>query len=366
MELWKKNFLFVFSLLEIILFAFLFLFLTTDFYQELKQEQQNLQLTTENLDSYLVDQDSSILHVLQQVHQSQELYFKVTRQDGTVKISSLPSVTQHQLDSSSGVLSAGSFHYLFLEKQGTSNDGTVKITYVQDISRVYKSFHQQILLAVASGLGLSVAVGALLYWQLKKLYRPIQNLSHELRTPLTLISGYSELLLRTKQSEENQLKMAQNILDESRSLQKTIEELLIMGDLKGQEPKKTALRLSDLVNALQPNYPMVMLKVENEEMVQGNEVLLNRLLVNLLDNAIRDNNSAELLISQKKLIIKNPAKEPLAASTLKKMNKGRKLAPHEYQGTGQGFLIAREIVLLHGGTLTIENKAGFVEVTAAF
>lgn len=48
------------------------------------------------------------------------------------------------------------------------------------------------------------------------------------------------------------------------------------------------------------------------------------------------------------------------------MNKGRKLAPHEYQGTGQGFLIAREIVLLHGGTLTIENKAGFVEVTAAF
>ena len=42
-----------------------------------------------------------------------------------------------------------------------------------------------------------------LYYIMKKLYYPINNIAHELRTPLTNIYGYAEYIQKAKLTEED-------------------------------------------------------------------------------------------------------------------------------------------------------------------
>lgn len=58
--------------------------------------------------------------------------------------------------------------------------------------------------------------------------------------------------------------------------------------------------------------------------------------------------------------------KPISQKLVKKMNQGKKLVPSEYEGTGQGIRICREIVHLHGGTIQIKSDNKGTVVTIDF
>ncbi|WP_265459421.1 sensor histidine kinase [Enterococcus sp. HY326] len=366
MQLWKKNFIFVFALIEIILFTALLAFTSLNFYQELHKEFAAFNATATNLTFPLYrmaqEEEQSNLVLLASFHQQQGLTYALTDSQGQSLFSYLPPELSENVTEANTILKQDADKYFLLKQQLVTADGTYQIVYLKDCQKLYQNFYQQILFAVALGLFLSAILGGVLYWQLKKIYRPIQNLAHELRTPLTLISGYSELLLRTKQPAEKQSLMTQKILTEARALQKTIEELLIVGNLKNDDLKKGPLLLSEIVQKLASNYSDLSLTISNEKTIQGNPVLLTRLLANLLDNAQRESPQIIVNISRGNLTIINSISREISKETLRKLNKGRQLTAAEYAGSGQGFLIAREIADLHQMQLSITATKTTVEV----
>lgn len=366
MQLWKKNFIFVFALIEIILFTALLAFTSLNFYQELHKEFAAFNATATNLTYPLYrmskEEEQSNLVLLASFHQQQGLTYALTDSQGQSLISYLPPELSDDVSEANTILKQGANKYFLVKQQLLTANGTYQIVYLKDCRQLYQNFYRQILFAVALGLFLSAVLGGVLYWQLKKIYRPIQNLAHELRTPLTLISGYSELLLRTKQPAEKQSLMTKKILTESQALQKTIEELLIVGNLKTDDLKKGPLLLSEIVQKLASNYSDLSLTISNEKTIQGNPVLLTRLLANLLDNAQRESPQIIVNISGGNLTIINSISREISKETLRKLNKGRQLTAAEYAGSGQGFLIAREIADLHQMQLSIVATKTTVKV----
>lgn len=139
-----------------------------------------------------------------------------------------------------------------------------------------------------------------------------------LRTPLTVIVGNAELIMRLKMSESD-------IID------------------VGSQIVKEPVLISDIMTNLQGKYPEFECQNEGEAPVNGNSVLLLRLMDNLLANAFAVGTEVVVLVSGKttKLINNGP---PIHERTIRKLNNGRRLAIGEYQGNGQGVIICHEIM----------------------
>lgn len=123
----------------------------------------------------------------------------------------------------------------------------------------------------------------------------IDNLAHELRTPLTAIYGYAEYMQKTKLQEEDKYVSTQFILDESRRLKSISEMLLDMAALREEaELEKKNIYMKELLYRIEKLESIKMNEKEIEyiykstfDKLYGNEDLVESLLVNLIDNAIK-------------------------------------------------------------------------------
>ena len=90
-----------------------------------------------------------------------------------------------------------------------------------------------ILLSAAGIFTMALTVG--LYFTLRQIYRPIDNLAHELRTPLTVVNGYAQYITLAAIDEEERLNAAGFIVSESRRLQDIVDKLLVLSNIKKGE-----------------------------------------------------------------------------------------------------------------------------------
>lgn len=125
--------------------------------------------------------------------------------------------------------------------------------------------------------------------------RLIDNLAHELRTPLTAIYGYAEYMQKTNLSEQDKYVSTQFILHESKRL-KTISEMLLnlavlreesqleMGKINVEALFK---RLHQIEN-IKLREKHIQFSIQNTlQSLYGNEELIEGMLINLIDNAIK-------------------------------------------------------------------------------
>ncbi|MBQ7386728.1 MAG: histidine kinase [Clostridia bacterium] len=124
------------------------------------------------------------------------------------------------------------------------------------------------------------------------------NVSHELKTPLTSISGYSELISSGMADGEDARRFAKKIKRESDRLVTLVGDIIRLTQLDGGEipyddgvldlsriAAQVADRLADVAAAEE-----VSLKVSAERAeVLGNEKILDEMIHNLIDNAIKYN-----------------------------------------------------------------------------
>lgn len=124
------------------------------------------------------------------------------------------------------------------------------------------------------------------------------NVSHELKTPLTSISGYSELIESGMASEKDIIHFAKEIHQNANRLLTLINDIIRLSelDVSTQTVLMEELDLYEVakrcVNSLEVNANNhdVTLSLEGETAkIEANKEMMNELIYNLCDNAIRYN-----------------------------------------------------------------------------
>lgn len=125
--------------------------------------------------------------------------------------------------------------------------------------------------------------------------RLIDNLAHELKTPLTAIYGYAEYIQKTNLDEEKKYISTQFILEESRRLKNVSKILLDMAVLR--EEKQLEMHPIAMEKLFERLRKIEDIKLREKSIafhtscqlreIYGNEDLVEGMLINLLDNAIK-------------------------------------------------------------------------------
>lgn len=205
----------------------------------------------------------------------------------------------------------------------------------------------------------------------------ITNVAHDLRTPLTSIIGYLELLAGNQQvPADMQHKYIEIAYGKSRRLQKLIEDLfgftkLNCGKIAMYVGQIDIVKLlGQLVEEAYPNFVEKGLSYDLQSNVPAKIInadgnLLARLFDNLIGNAIKygadgkrvlvkihaEGETVTVSVTNYGYVI--PADElPLIFNKFYRVEQSRSSSTG---GTGLGLAIAKEIVDMHGGTISVAS-----------
>ena len=204
------------------------------------------------------------------------------------------------------------------------------------------------------------------------------NVSHELKTPLTSISGYAELIEHNMVSQTDIPRFAGEIHRSATRLLTTINDIIKLSELDVMETTTLVLdRLplyqmaENCVDMLQVNAEkhQVTLKLEGEPAyIMGNREMVDEVLYNLCDNAIRYNNiNGSVVVRVKpegekvRLCVEDtgigiPEKyQSLVFERFYRVDKSRSKATG---GTGLGLAIVKHIVAQHEAEMKLESEPG--------
>ncbi len=203
------------------------------------------------------------------------------------------------------------------------------------------------------------------------------NVSHELKTPLTSISGYAELIETGMASDADVIHFAKGIHKNSNRLLTLINDIIRLSELDGTE-KEVEFEKVNLYLIAQTSLDMlqfmaqkhnVSLELEGEECyVWGNRQMLEELVYNLCDNAIRYNNdggsvtvklaeveeSIVMTIADTGIGIPKEAQERVF-ERFYRVDKSRSKSTG---GTGLGLAIVKHIIVKLQAEIAIESEVG--------
>jgi len=194
------------------------------------------------------------------------------------------------------------------------------------------------------------------------------GVAHEIGTPLGVISGRAAQLASRMPEDERGLRLAQTIQEEVEQINRTIRRFLELA--RGATPRAEEFRPDDLVRAAaamvehrfhKNGVELALDAPQDLPAMRGDLQLLQHLLVNLLLNACD--------ASQRGDRVQVRAAQSEGRMTLEVTDQGKgipeALAEHvmepffttkpQGQGSGLGLALAREIVRMHRGDLTIER-----------
>ena len=210
------------------------------------------------------------------------------------------------------------------------------------------------------------------------------NVSHELRTPLTAILGFSEVLIRGDDGPLNprQHEDMTTVLSSGRRLLALIDDLIDISRIEGNRleletrPLDLGPLLSGVVEELRAlagakGIGLTLIPAVDELTVVGDSVRLHEVFLNLVSNAVKftqpggtvrvvagveapaagDDQQVRVDVIDSGIGVPENERERI-------FEKFHRIAGPEYPGTGLGLSIARELVVRHGGRLTLDSTVG--------
>jgi heavy metal sensor kinase len=201
--------------------------------------------------------------------------------------------------------------------------------------------------------------------------------SHELRTPLTVIKGEMELALLKPRSEDEYRRVLQTQVNVVNDMVHVVEQLLAVAHAEDGDLAVNweSFDLRDLVRAASQTYTnqadakaiMIAVHADVSVRIKGEKILLERLIANLLENALRHTPvggrvTMELTLraSQAQLIVTDTGKGIAEEEMSKIFHKffDKKRASGSSASTGIGLGLCRWIAELHKGVIEAGNVSG--------
>jgi two-component system sensor histidine kinase CreC len=203
----------------------------------------------------------------------------------------------------------------------------------------------------------------------------VQSLTHELKSPLTAIRGAAELLQESPSPDDGR-HFANNIAEQSERMRVIIERLLALARIEQlQVPEEQHdFVLAELIDATVRSRAepiaarRLVLRIEGDTSItlRGDPFLVRQALGNLLDNAIE--------FSPEAGTIDISVAATSGRVTIAILDQGTGAPdyalPHVFdrfyslprpatgrKSTGLGLAFVREVARLHGGTVTLANRA---------
>lgn len=201
----------------------------------------------------------------------------------------------------------------------------------------------------------------------------VNNFSHEFKTPIVSIRGFAKLLKKGNLSVVQQQEYLEIIVDESTRLADLATNVLNLAKVENQSilTDISYFNLSEQIRncilLLEKKWikkKLTFIADFDEYMIYANEELLKQVWINLIDNAVKFSyEGGEIGISitevRGKVVISVKNNGPEISSDDKKRifdKFWQSDTSHSSEGTGIGMSIARRIVLLHKGQITVNSS----------
>ena len=202
--------------------------------------------------------------------------------------------------------------------------------------------------------------------------------SHELRTPLTIMRGELESLVKDPKLDEDVVERIGNVLEEAERLTRIVEGLLLVSRLETGEAQmhKDTFDLGEMINGIADQMApladdkllMMHRKITPGVLVEGDEIRLKQVGVNLLDNAFKytpeggqitlrvwaESNLAILTVSDTGMGISERALPHI----FDRFFRAEQARTSRVSGTGLGLSIVQSIVEAHGGKVLVDSQEG--------
>ena len=206
----------------------------------------------------------------------------------------------------------------------------------------------------------------------------VADMVHELRTPLSSLSAASHLLLRSELEEGQRSQIRQTIFNEVQRLNELTTNFLELSRLDSgrvrfeREPVHIEGLVRECMEILRPqaNAEGVTLEIDAGQVlapVLGDRSQLKRLLLNLINNAIKYNNKGGWVrvtlegVNRSLVLVvsdNGPGIPPEGLDNL--FDRFYRVPDQEGRvgGTGLGLAIAKKITLNHGGNISVQSELG--------
>ena len=200
------------------------------------------------------------------------------------------------------------------------------------------------------------------------------DVSHELRTPITVILAQSDYALQYSDTFEEAKESLEVINRHAKRMTNLINQIMELSKLERQkEIEKEKINFSNIVLQLLEDYkPLLESKnlnlvynVEKDLRIQGNKIMLERVFLNILMNAVkftktnievsltREDKTAVLKIRDDGIGISEENKK-FIWERFYQVNDSRN--KEENKGSGLGLSMVKKIVDLHSATIDLESE----------
>ena len=214
----------------------------------------------------------------------------------------------------------------------------------------------------------------------------LSNMSHDIRTPMNAIIGFATLLEKDVENPEKVREYIRKISFSSHHMLSLINDILDMSKI---ESGKSTIHIAEFSfpELLEELYSIIINQVQSKkqtfemhtkgnipELVYGDKMRLNQVMLNLLSNAVKytpAGGNIELSVEALKESVHNHAhlrlsvkdnglgmSEDFVKVIFEPFSRETTAATREIQGTGLGMAITKQIIDLMGGTITVKSKRG--------
>ncbi len=212
----------------------------------------------------------------------------------------------------------------------------------------------------------------------EKMREFMADASHELRTPLSIIRGEAEIAISQDRGAIEYKETLSIIHDEARRLSRIVDDMLVLAraDAGQQALRLQDVYLNDLIEeACKAMQVLAMSKavvlthdISEDVIFQGDEDLLRRLVMNLLDNAIKytpmDGSVSVRLVCQAaevKIIVEDTGigiPSESIPNVFERFFRADEARTRTEGGSGLGLAIAKWVAVAHKGSIDLTSSPG--------
>ena len=205
--------------------------------------------------------------------------------------------------------------------------------------------------------------------------RFMADASHELRTPVSVIRSAADITLSQPQRSTDEYRDSVTIIaEQAKRLSRLVEDLFLLArtDVKGRPLFTKRFYLDDTLNECvravdmlgAPRHVRVDVTADKDVELEADEDLIRRMLMNLLENAVRHTREGTVVQVELKrqngrleISVRDQGGGVPAEYRERIFERFVRLEPARSSGAGLGLPIARWVAEAHGGSLTLAESS---------